>query len=139
MYGNSLQIFASSSGIFFVLAELGCYLVIFHDIHTQDSGSIRNLLSEDVIRKRNKKNAITFLGQFYGFCTEFVFIVLWTIVLILGKSHKQLKALSLLVKFIEFGVLSVVEVLTDHEIRNEYVEGMVSFVDKLCFMVNWFF
>jgi len=137
--GNNLQVIASCTAIFLVVAELGCYVVYFHHVFRNDNGNIRNFLQENVIRARNKKNTISFLGQFYGFVTEFIFMVILTITLLMGKYYLELKAISVVVKFIEFGAFAMVEVLTCQEIRKEYVDSFAPFFASLEFLWYWFF
>ena len=76
--GNVLQIFVTSCGIVFPLIELTCYLVIFHELFTHDNGNIKKFLTKECIRQRNQRNAITFLGQFWGFGIEFAAMVVFT-------------------------------------------------------------
>ena len=136
--GNALQIFVSSCGIIFTLIELGCYLAIFHHLFTYDNGTIARCLGKERIRQRNRSHAITFLGQFCGFLTELSFMVIFTTILVVGESNTQLKALSTVMKFIEFGTLSMVEVIASKSLRNDFKETMFAIIERVFFSVVWF-
>ena len=91
--------------------ELGCYVIFFRHIYIHDSTMLqRNLLSPGTIKKRHQKNAITFLGQFYGFvieCSTYM-ILMFT----LEKSTDIGYRLAITIAFwIEFGVMSLLEVI----------------------------
>ena len=136
--GKVWQIFATSCGIVFPLIELTCYLVIFHDHSTHNNGNIKKLLGKECIRQRNRSNAITFLGQFCGFLIEFVFMVIFTTILVLEESNTQFKSLSKVLMFIEFGMLSMVEVLASDSLRNYFIESMYATIERMFVMIFWF-
>ena len=135
--GKILQIFAASCGIIFTFIELGCYLAIFHHLFTHDNGNIKKYLSKECIRQRNRNNAITFWGQFCGFCTEFAFMAIFTTTLVLGESNTQMKELSLVMNVIEFVMLSMIEVLTSKSLRNDFIEIMFTIIERVFFFVVW--
>ena len=129
-----MQILASSCGIVFTVIELGCYLVIFHHIKTHNKGNIKKFLTKECIRQRNRGNAITFLGNFCGFLTEFAFLVIFTSTLVLEESSTQFKELSTVVMYIEFGMLSLVEVLASQSLRNDFIESLYANIERFFFM-----
>ena len=136
--GKEFQIFATSCAMVAILIELGCYVIIFHHLYAHNNGTIKALLSKECIRRRTRCNAITFMGQFYGFLTEFVFMVLLTICIVLGKSNMEMKALVTVIKFIEFGILSMVEILTSETLRSVFIESMFSMIERIFFKFAWF-
>ena len=138
MDGKIFQIFVASCGMVFPLIEVGCYVIIFYHLFTHDNGNIKAFLSKECIRHRNRSNAITLMGQFYGFCIESVFMVILTICIVLGKSKIQMRALVIVIKLTEFGILSMVEVLTSEPLRNIFVESMFSMLERICFKFAWF-
>ena len=97
------------------LMEFACYLLFFHIVFKNDNGSIKKLLPKEVTRQRNQRNAITFVGQVYVFIVEFAFMV-GSLILHL-KSNMIVKEVGTILKVMEFGVLSAVEVLTSASIR----------------------
>ena len=76
-----------------------------------------NLLDQQVIEQRNKHNMITFLGQFYGFTTEVIFLAVFLFTLAGAGDNNELKGVAIVMKFMEFGGLSLVEVLTSEGLR----------------------
>ena len=136
--GKVFQKIAAAFTMLFPLMELGCYVIILHHLFTHDNGRIKTFLSKECIRHRNRSNAITFIGQFYGFWTKFIFMVIWFICLMLGKSNIQIKALAAMVKFMEFGMLSMVEVLATESLRNIFIESMFSIIEKTFLKIVWF-
>jgi hypothetical protein len=124
----------------FPLIELACYLVLFHHVFKLDNGNIKKLLTEDCIRQRNRKNAITFLGQFLGFGIEFPGLVIFTTIMVLGGNHTQLKAILAVLQFAEFGLLSMVEVLTSKALRHDFIESIDStrnIMERMFIMFIW--
>ena len=95
-----------------VIIELICYLIFFGHLYYHNEGLLsRKVLTMDQVRKRRRKNAITFLGQFYGFIVECLlyFGMMYT----LKEGSQVIYRLGLVLCFwIEFGIVSIVEVLT---------------------------
>ena len=118
------------------LGELLCYILYFHHIYRHDK-HVAHLLRHGDLQRRHKKNAISFMGQFYGFSTKFVFLCITFIVLIKGKSHITMMALGMVIKFIEFGVMSIVEVMTSHEMRNDLLDRWKPLIGLLSYLVFW--
>ena len=109
--------------------ELIIYVWWFRHRYKNDNGNIRKCLTEDVIRKRNIKNMTTFVGQFYGFITEYTFLISAMILTFYTDSQTQdFKALGTLLKFMDFAFLSIVEIVTSPALRtfmiNEFKNSM---------------
>jgi hypothetical protein len=112
------QTIAVSIVITMQCTELGIYVWFFHHRYTNDNGSIKKVLTEDVIRARNIKNVGTFLGQFYGFVMEYAFAISVLFILYFaGEQKNNFKAVANIAKFIDFGLLSAVEVLSSPALR----------------------
>ena len=91
--------------------ELGIYVWFFYTRYKNDNGKIKDLLTQENIKDRNIQNVTTFVGQFYGFIVEYVFLIIcliWTYLKNDGSDHW--KAYFIIMKFIDFGLLSAVEV-----------------------------
>lgn len=100
-----------------VVAELCCYVTIFLHLYTHDNGlAKRKILPANEINRRHQKNAITLLGQFYGFGFEIIFYVGLLISVkskdSFGNWNKLFKVVMVTGFWIEFGLLSIVEVMT---------------------------
>ena len=95
-----------------VVVELVCYLVFFGHLYRHDREMLKKKrLKSEVIRRRNQKNAITFFGQFWTFLTECTCLSL-VIISIGGKSDIMYRVIAIIAFWIEFGIVSIVEVWT---------------------------
>ena len=104
--------------IFMQVSELGLYIWFFRYRYKNDNGNIKKLLTEDVVRARNIKNVTTFLGQFYGFITKNAFtIAILVIHVFAGEKTVDFKAFASLLMFMDFGLLSAVEILSSPSLR----------------------
>ena len=104
--------------IAYQFSELLIYIWVFYIRFKNDNGNIKKALTEDVIKARNVKNATNFLGQFYGFMTEYIFVVaIFLIILFEGRNSSNFKGYAITAKFMDFGLLSAVEVLTSPSLR----------------------
>ena len=98
--------------------EFGIYIWFFYTRYKNDNGNIKKLLSEETIRKRNIKNVGTFLSQFYGFMVEYTFLLSILVLMhFADKETHQFKAFVNVAKLIDFGLLSIVEVLASPGLR----------------------
>ena len=105
-------------GIAMQTTELCIYIWFFRYRYKNDNGNIKKLLTEDVIRARNIKNVTTFLGQFYGFITEYAYAVaILVILLFAGEQTMDLKAFANLSRLMGFGLMSAVEVISSPALR----------------------
>ena len=102
----------------FQLTELSIYIRFFYIRYKNDNGSMKKVLTEDVIRSRNVKNITNFLAQFYGFLTEYAFLlVLLASNLFGGDRSGEMKIYAVTVKFMDFGLLSAVEIFSSPSLR----------------------
>ena len=100
------------------MVELAIYIWFFCYRYQHDNGNISKILTEDVIRSRNKKNIGTFLGQFYGFIMECSFLfVIFLLTLFDDVENNHTKANLVMIKFVDFGLLSAVDVMTSPSLR----------------------
>ena len=102
-----------------ILSELICYVIFFHHLYSHNQGLLtREVLKVGEVRKRHRKNAITFLGQFYGFIVE------CTITFGLGLTMERnanisYRLLLIICIWLEFGILSVIEVMASEGLREK--------------------
>ena len=100
-----------------VVAELGCYIGFFGHIyrHNEDMMKKKRIRIEDG-KRRHQKNAVTFFGQFWTFVVEcLVYICL--MYSMRKTSHIAYRLAVIFGFWIEFGVVSVVEVMTSQSLR----------------------
>ena len=99
--------------------EFSIYIWFFCIRYKNDNGNIALLIKQEEIHKRNLKNVVTFLGQFYSFVIEYSFL---TYLLILGSfadgDTQSYRALVSMMKFADFCLLSCVEVLSSPQLRS---------------------
>ena len=105
-------------GIGVQLTELGIFIWFFYTRYKKDNGRIKKLLIQENIKDRNIKNVTTFVGQFYGFVVECAFVLITLICTHLGNDdYNHLQAFASFAKFIDFGLLSAVEVYSSPALR----------------------
>ena len=101
-----------------VVAELVCYVVFFGHFYFHDREMLKKkILKADVIQRRNQKNAITFLGQFWTFMTECIIVIL-VFISLNEKSDISGRAFAVIGFWIEFGIVSVVDVCASESLGN---------------------
>ena len=101
-----------------ILSELSCYLWFFGHIYIHDHLMLtEKLLASEEVNKRHRKNAITFLGQFYGFVSETI-ISLAYMYTYKANANINARLAVALGSWIEFGLLSFIEVMTSNNLRN---------------------
>ena len=103
---------------FGVLAEFGCYILFFHHLYSHNEGMVtRKILPAIEVRKRHRKNAITFLGQFYCFLVECA-ITIGFFYTMHETATVGNRAGLLVGLWVEFGILSVIEVMTSNTLKD---------------------
>ena len=102
------------------MIEFSLYLWFFCHRYKNDNGNIAKLLLQEDVRKRNAKNASTFLGQFYGFMVEYSFLVaiLTFQIFYAHESYEHDRALVVTAKLADFGLLSAIEVYSSPVLRS---------------------
>ena len=100
-----------------VISELFCYLMFFSHLHGNDKNLFtRKIIKEVEYKKRRQINCITFSGQFYGFlveCTTYIGICST----LTKNSSTSFRMLVAICYWVEFGIVSVVEVMTSQNLR----------------------
>ena len=82
--GKRTLTFVIASAQACVLMEFVCYIVIFWSLREKNK-SFFQIVQEDVLKKRAKKNAITFTGQAIAFMVEVTYGVLLQLLLHFGS------------------------------------------------------
>ena len=106
--------------IAYQILEFAIYVWVFYIRYKNDNKtSLKKALSEDIIKARNVKNATNFLGQFYGFVTEYFYLmVILFIIVFEGKQSSYFKGYAITAKFMDFGLISAVDVYTSPALRS---------------------
>ena len=118
---NESEVVAELAVVFSLISaglELLCYILFFQHLDNHDKEMLkRNVLSTGEVKRRRNRNAISFMGQFYGFGVEIV--VYFGLLFTLRETSKIGYRLGLELCFwIEFGLVSVVEVMSSNNLRN---------------------
>ena len=93
------------------IIELVCYLVLFHYIyhHNKSIGAI--VLRPELIHQRNRKNAITMVGQFCSWILELSYFFL-LIFFATRLYHDQRREIASIIKLSEFSFIPLVQIIT---------------------------
>ena len=103
------------------IGEISCYATFCLHVYRQDNGEIKKYVDSGETRRRNKKNLTTFLAQLYAFATECAFLVVFLIILA-SDGNTTTKAMAVVIKYIEFGGLCLVEIVSSETLRNIMLE-----------------
>ena len=114
---STYQIVAVIMTMCCTISEIICYILFFHHVYRNDNGDVKKMLDPQVTKQRNRKNLTSFLGQFFAFMTEITFLVVFLIILIADSSNTTTKSVAVVIKFMEFGGLSLVEIISSDELR----------------------
>ena len=109
------------NGVFMLLmsiAEIITYVFFFRHMHKHDNNNtLRRLLEPRVIKARNRRNAITFFGQFCSFVFKFTVMVLLMLAYSVGTENQTLPTVAITYKRISFPLIAIIEVLTSNVLR----------------------
>ena len=118
---NESEVVAEIAVVFSLISaglELVCYILFFQHLDKHDREMLKKkVLSTGEAKRRRNRNAISFMGQFYGFGVEIIlyFGMLFT----LRETSNIGYRLGLVLCFwIEFGIVSVVEVMSSNHLLN---------------------
>ena len=100
-----------------VTSEFCCYVIFFRHLYLHNKGLMeRKVLKANETNRRHQKNAITLFGQFYGFGIETIFY--FGVFISLKSGSDPLFRVGLIIAiWCEFGLLSIVEVMTSEFLR----------------------
>ena len=120
---NTLQKMALVIIMIIQSSEFVIYIYFFIWQHLHNNGRISLLMDPKDVRKRNTTNVITFIGQFYGFLVEGTFIAIFLLLTIISRLdvspsfNNFVRSVAVIAHFLNFGVLSAVEVLVSPSLR----------------------
>ena len=117
-YWHSVRIGLTIVGFAFTVAEIIIYVVFFHHMYLHDNSEhLRRLMNYDVIRKRNRKNAMSFFTQFCSFCVEITWLVVFIITSTMGNKQNGLLFIRNLAGLLSYAIISIFEVLLSRVLR----------------------
>ena len=107
------------------ISELVIYIIIFRFMYLHDNTEmLRTLLEPQVIRKRNKTNAITFFGQFCSFLFELSAWIIFMFAMLVGKESVLLLVLFSILRTVFFTCMTMIEVMTSSSLRSFLYEKL---------------
>ena len=117
-YWRNVRIPLSLCLILITIAQIVIYVIFFHHMYTHDNAeSLRRLLDENVIKLRNRRNGITFLGHFFSFVFELTFNILLHLAVWMGDKENGLILVTVGAAGISSLGGSIVEVLTSPTLK----------------------
>ena len=110
-----------------VISEFFCYLMFFSHLHSNDKNLFTKKLIKEVEYKRRRQiNCMTFSGQFYGFLVECTtYIAVYTT--LKKNSNISFRLAIAICYWVEFGIVSVVEVMTSENLRRYLPHNLYHF------------
>ena len=105
-----------------ILMEFACYIAIYWSLRERNR-SFFQIVQEDILKKRAKKNAITFTGQAIAFIVEVTYTVLMQVLLHFGSvgGFFEPGALPCALIVVMAGITSA-QVLASPELRR-FIQG----------------
>ena len=117
-YWLNVRVVLGFIGILITVIEISIYICFFHHIYKHDNSErIRRLLDQATIKRRNKKNAVTFFGQFCSFVIEISVMIFISLGTQMPQGH-----FIFWVKYIGFASMAIIEVLTSAQLRSKFFE-----------------
>ena len=128
---RSLRKYAGLMCFIAVVSEMIIYVMFFHHLYKNDNNvDLKKLLDKKVINARNRKNAITFFGQFCSFIIEMTQIAIYVIALRTDKEHIMFEVVLNLYQ-ISFAAICIVEVLTSNVLRVRLAQKLENILQRL--------
>ena len=105
------------------MSEILIYVIFFYHMYKHDnSDSLRRILEPKMIRSRNRKNAITFFGQFCSFVLELIGLLLIGLGNTIGTHSNNLPLVAIAFRRVSFPIISMVEVITSDVLRSRILK-----------------
>ena len=104
-------------GFVFVIAELGMYISICLYIYKHDK-SMKALLPDPVIKKRNNRNALDLFGHMLSFVVDNIFLMLSSVDYG-SMPDDDLKAMLCALSLSSYGIYSLCQMLISRTLRRE--------------------
>ena len=101
------------------ICTMAIYIVYFRIVYKHDNNeNLKKLLEPEVIRRRNKRNSITFFGLFCAFVLQMLVVTLFMIQIAMNTPENQLLDIFLMLRTTLFAGMAVIEVLTSKNLRS---------------------
>ena len=118
------RIYLGILDLFCVVSTMTIYVIFFRFCYKHDNNeNLKLLLEPEVIRRRNKRNAITFFGQFCSFVLQLIVITVFMMQAAMSNSENQLMDIFLILRTTLFFGMAVTEVFTSKRLRSQLFGG----------------
>jgi hypothetical protein len=115
-YKSFIRVIVGAVGIVLTVIEVLCYVLFFYHIYKHNQTVASQVLEPSIIKKRNKRNAISMTGQLAGWIMEG-----WHVVLIGFLTPifdlDSLRNVSSLLKNFEFAFIPLVQIWSSVPIK----------------------
>jgi hypothetical protein len=101
-----------------MLTELLCYISLFKK-QLANNKTVENLLSQAVIRKRQKNNAVSMLGQFLTWLASGWYIGIGTLISYVIKSDDG-REIAVVFRLSQFSIIPAIEIMTSPPLRTYF-------------------
>ena len=121
LFGNDILLRSSIALIVLILevSEIAIYVVFFHHMYKHDNTEqLKKLLGVEVIKHRNRKNAMSFFSLFCSFLAETVFFILQILLIKFATLNNGIFMASILMRKHTLCVMALVEVFTSSQLRS---------------------
>ena len=109
--------YLSSVGAFFPTVELACYIAFFHHTIHHDNTVAIIVIQPEVLKLRNKRNAISMVGLLASWLMELWYIIIVGLLTAMIKDPVYVRDVATLIKMFEFVLLPMVQIFTSEPIK----------------------
>ena len=123
-YFAKVHIAIGFSMIFAIILEIFIYGIFFHHMYLHNNRKILgDLLEPAVIKRRNRKNAISFFGEFCSFFIQLTVVSLMLMSYTYGSPNNGLHMIAMAFWRMSFAIMSLVEVLLSNILRKRMLNS----------------
>lgn len=119
---EGLKIAIPTTAIVLTVAEMCSYCYLFYYVWKHDNKEAARLLSENIIRKRNRANALSLMGNFSTWLVNMIYVIGAGFVPVLFSNSVSVKEVTSFLKFFDYLVVPFVQIKTSPPLRR-FVES----------------
>ena len=102
------------------ICTMAIYIMYFRIVYKHNNNeNLKKILEPEVIRRRNRRNSITFFGLFCAFVLQMIVVTLFMIQIAMSTPENQLFDIFLMLRTTLFAGMAVIEVLTSKNLRSQ--------------------
>ena len=117
-YWHDVRVVITFCLLLMTITRIITYVILFHFLYRHDNNErLRRLLEQNVIKLRNRRNAITLVGEFCSFLFYLTFTVLLHLAVSMGDKENNFVGVSALLGGAGVTGKAVIEVLVSPSLR----------------------